>query len=244
MYLQVIGHTKLVEGLEDAIERALTIRELTSEIRQALFHRRVYIRHIYTLLDIMTSLQLVRPATEDNVHSMQMMYLERKVNIPCTLPSGCTLHEHVFNTITDVGKYWDELESLSLSNNPEILHESATNVDGNSGVTVYDGKLPLLYNRSSWSSSRHSSHLGQDLLNRTPRSRKRKRSVATTKTQPLPATQTPKTKKKIKIPTPKQQQPLLIHAVEKEEEEESNGKQQQQQQTQLPMVTHPTLNRC
>lgn len=58
-YLNIIGQPEMVDGLDDAINRGLTVRELSLDIRKALFRRRVFSRRLFDLVEILQDLKLI-----------------------------------------------------------------------------------------------------------------------------------------------------------------------------------------
>lgn len=177
LYLQVIGQTQKIPGLEDCLADDLTIRQLPVAIKSALFHRRVFSRRLNDLLDVLRKLKLVG-CQEEHSTSYEAMHLERHGEIEDRISerSG-TVRRYTFNTFADIMKYWTELEYISLARivieDEENGEESQSKLEednedemggggggstggggpnNNGGKDPFGGTLPELTRRANWSS--------------------------------------------------------------------------------------------
>ncbi|KAL6059382.1 hypothetical protein QOT17_014219 [Balamuthia mandrillaris] len=131
LYLQVFAQTSLIDGLDEAREQNLLIEELPAPIKDALFYRRLYMRHVYTVLNVLQDMHLVR--TIGDTVSLERLWLSREACIldttqKTTETPGLVRH-YRFDSLAEVMRYWTDLEYLSQYTTTEDINRTEEEQD-------------------------------------------------------------------------------------------------------------------
>ena len=108
VYLQIIGHTTVIKGLEDCLKNNLTIEELPEHIRREIFNRRIFSPKLNYLSTILRTLKVLE------VNSVSILELNKEAEIVDDTVSPNVIKKYTFEGLSDVMRYWTELEYISL----------------------------------------------------------------------------------------------------------------------------------
>ncbi len=141
IYLQVIGHAHPIEGIEQCIAQGTTIEQAPDSVRHALFNRRVFTYKLNLLTSTLKELNLISsesnnvriattspqlthrlasPFGKDSKYGWSLLYLTISAILDTTASPTSTTRNYTFDTLTDVMRYWSELEFISLH---QVLEE-------------------------------------------------------------------------------------------------------------------------
>lgn len=76
LYLQVIGQTSIIDGLDEYKDTDVLFEELPTAIKDALLYRRLFMRHIYGIFAVLEELQLLHYLGEDK--SLERLFLSKE----------------------------------------------------------------------------------------------------------------------------------------------------------------------
>jgi hypothetical protein len=143
VYLQIIGHTTIIKGLEECLKKNLTIDQLPENIREEMFNRRIFSPKLNALATILKGLKLLE------VTSISTLELLKETELLDDTVQPPEMKHYQFIGLSDVMRYWSELEFVSLH---KVLEEQDIQSEEPSTDVVVPSKesSPDLRNPSNW----------------------------------------------------------------------------------------------